>query len=150
MTCPILTGVLLVRACGANPVHTCERCQRRVCAEHVRTRGAPPAVVRVRCVDCIRSASSSRRDVNDDDYDSGVMAGGSSSGGDDDPAATLSGAGGEFGGAGATGDWDSADASTAAGPPSGTDPGTFTAEDFAAFDAITDSDKEQGSPGYDS
>ena len=145
MSCPVYTGVFLVRACGATATVTCERCQRQVCSTHSKTRGTPAA--RVRCTDCLRGASPSRHDDDRDDdaFVTGAVIGSSSGGDGTEP---LTGGGGEFGGAGASGTWDDADAGAAA--TAGTDPAAFTPADFAAFDAISDSDKDQGSPGYDS
>ncbi len=144
MTCPIYTGVFLVRACGAPATGTCERCQRQVCDSHSKTQGAPLAE-RVRCTDCLRGTGSSsrNRDRDDDAFLTGAIVGSSSTESGSEP---LTGEGGEFGGAGASGTWDDAGAAA----PGDTDPAAFTPADFAAFDAISDSDKDQGSPGYDS
>ena len=139
MTCPVLIGFILVRPCGAPTTTLCESCRREICAAHARTRSAAPAVY-TRCVECLRTTTTTDVYITSPDPIS------TSSGSSDSQPDVFAGGGGTFGGAGASGGWDDAapDASAAATP------GAFTPADFAAFDAISESDKDQGSPGYDS
>lgn len=122
-------------------------CKRAICEKHVRVDRASDGSERVRCVDCLRTSSSTRRRDDDDflstDRSFGAVAVGGSSG--DAGADYGDQSGGEFGGGGATGGWgDDANA------PAPNAPDAFSAEDLAAFDAISEADKDQRSPSYDS
>ena len=120
--CEHLVGIFLVRRCGENASARCARCGRAMCDKHLR--GTPPT-----CVDCLRPRSTI---ISDGDFS---VSSSSSAGPSDAP---FEGGGGAFGGGGASGSWD----------PSSSSPTDFTPDDYAAFDAMTESD--QGGSGYDS
>jgi uncharacterized membrane protein YgcG len=120
--CEHLVGIFRVRRCGENATARCARCGRAFCDKHLR--GTPPT-----CVDCLRPRTTT---FSDDDlsWSSSPVSSGSSD-------APFEGGGGAFGGGGASGSWD----------PSSS-PTELTPDDYAAFDAMTESD--HGSSGYDS
>jgi hypothetical protein len=151
-TCQLTTGVFLRRACDNPATARCGRCARAVCEEHIRRKTSAGATLAI-CVDCLSQARSSGPVFvsSSTDFDrSSSSSGGATAASDPD----FAGGGGSFGGAGASGGWDPADATAGAAPAGTTDPAgatpDFSPADFAAFDAMTDADKDQGSPGYDS
>lgn len=130
--CEHLAGVFFVRRCGAPAVAHCQRCARAACGDHLR---AEEPVGGYTCLDCLRRPQAVGAT-------STIFADASPSSGADPADAPSQSGSGEFGGAGASGGWDAAD------PAATSD--AFSAADYAAFDAMTQSDRHGGGSGYDS
>lgn len=138
--CGCRRGVFLVTPCVNAAAARCSRCGIPVCSEHARLQG--PVLL---CPNCYSSQA-------DDDYRErdGGLSTTSASGTSPSPPDDFAGQGGEFGGGGATSDWADAATEEAGASADGTAQ-PFTAEDYAAFDSVSDFDKTAGAGhGFDS
>jgi hypothetical protein len=138
--CAFRRGVFLLTPCANAAVARCSGCGAPVCSEHARGQGSA-----LLCPNCRRSRA------DDDHFDHSSRSYSSSQ---DTGSSTVSddfaGQGGEFGGGGATSDW--SDAPAEEGGAGSDDKGLlFSEEDYAAFDSVSDFDKnaDVGS-GFDS
>lgn len=159
--CQTWSGVFFVRRCGRPAVARCCRCGVAACQDHLRpapgvvAAGQASALV---CLRCLRPVVQ-RGVQHDHDGRSTAGSSGATEGG------RWTGGGGAFSGGGATGSWgEGAPAATRAAAPavagvaagavaSGLAPGVdpvFTEADYAAFAAMSEADKDEGGPSYDS
>lgn len=140
--CGCRTGAIFVRPCQGTPVTACGQCKIALCIAHRRPYGN-----QVLCPRCYAGLQPSSDSIFDS---SGYpIASGSATGYGESPSEEVfAGAGGEFGGGGASGSWSEDQ------EPAGSDALTespFSAEDYAAFDAVSDYDRnDEKGGGYDS
>jgi len=137
--CAVRRGVFLLTPCANSATAQCTGCGIPVCSEHTRGQGAA-----LLCPNCRRRQADDSYDHRSSGYSTGQDAG-SSSASDD-----FAGQGGEFGGGGASSDW--SDAPADEGGISSDDKAVlFSEEDYAAFDSVSDFDKNSdGGHGFDS
>jgi hypothetical protein len=137
--CGCRTGVIFVRPCQGTPITACAQCRISLCVGHRRPYGN-----QVLCPSCyarLQPGSDSMFDSDRTHYISSSSHGGSAA------EEIFTGEGGEFGGAGASSGW-SEEAQPAADALTES---PFTAEDYAAFDAVSDYDRsDEKGGGYDS
>ena len=127
LTCADRSGFLFAHACDGPAVGVCSVCGKPICVQHTRTSASGPT-----CISCLRGYT----DDDDRSRDRDHRTGRSSS---DDPAARAPAPEGQFGGAGAGGEWEGPPGTARADDPyffPGADRAAYyDAEDHAAFDA---------------
>ncbi|NJD07854.1 MAG: hypothetical protein FIA97_15380 [Methylococcaceae bacterium] len=138
--CGCRVGLIFVRPCQGPPITACSQCRTSLCVEHRRPYGQ-----QVLCPDCYARL---RPDSDTLDSDRSHSTATSSYSGDAATEDVFTGQGGAFGGGGASGGW-SDEAATATTDALLESP--FSAEDYAAFDAVSDYDRsDEKGGGYDS
>ena len=150
MQCNVQVGFFLLRPCNEPASQTCSRCKKYACPAHlreIRSEAGPKFL----CLTCARP-----NDVDTDNsqyYDNHSHSTSSST-----ANTPFNPGGGEFAGGGASGDWNAAapmnQESTTESPDMAANVSNLSAlsaQEIAAFDEITDFDKESGrSELYDS